>query len=171
MLTCEACGSDSVTTSQVDQVFTYGAGDNAVELTAAVPVYTCAACGLEYTDGAAEDLRHSAVCGHLGVLTPEEIRTLRRQGFAQSRTDFSALTGIGTASLARWESGSVVQSRAYDRYLRLLHDPTVADRLRAIASGSPSSSDPASKMRCFPSLEDHELNDRAVTQFQLQRTG
>lgn len=37
-----------------------------------------------------------------------------------TRAQFSEITGLGEATLARWEAGAVIQNRANDRYLRLL---------------------------------------------------
>jgi transcriptional regulator with XRE-family HTH domain len=52
-------------------------------------------------------------------LTPERIRGLR-QLHDRNRKEFAADTGIGEASLGRWESGAVIQSAQADAYLRLL---------------------------------------------------
>jgi len=47
-----------------------------------------------------------------------------------TRERFAALTGIGTASLARWETGELIQSAGYDKYLRLLAFAGNLERLR-----------------------------------------
>ena len=44
-------------------------------------------------------IRHEAVCRHLGVLAPGEIRALRRE-HGMSRAAFARLTGFGEATLA-----------------------------------------------------------------------
>ncbi|HYT89812.1 MAG TPA: hypothetical protein VEL76_13975, partial [Gemmataceae bacterium] len=72
-LRCPVCGAEDVQSSALEDIFTYGVAENAVQLTATVPLRTCAKCGYQYTDHEAEDLRHEAVCRHLGVLTPREI--------------------------------------------------------------------------------------------------
>lgn len=38
------------------------------ELTVDVPVRRCEACDFEYLDDEAEQLKHGAICRHLGVL-------------------------------------------------------------------------------------------------------
>ena len=48
-----------------------------------------------------------------------------------NRAEFARLSGLGEATLARWENGSVTQSRANDRYLRLLAQPGGIDRLHS----------------------------------------
>ncbi len=74
-------------------------------------------------------MRHEAVCRHLGLLTPAEIRGLRER-YNLSRAAFARMTGFGDATLARWEKGEVVQNASSDRYLRLLTDPNVMNRLQ-----------------------------------------
>ena len=117
---CGQCGSVNLIESIRDDMFAYGSGKDAVELTVPVPVYSCSQCGLTFTTERAEILRHEAVCRHLGVLSPAQIRDIRTRANL-TRERFAALTGIGTASLARWETGELIQSAGYDKYLRLLH--------------------------------------------------
>ena len=90
-----------------------------MELTVDVPVRRCEDCDLEYLDDEAERLKHGAVCRHLGVLSPDEIRHIRSV-FGMTRTKFAQVTALGEASLNRWENGLTIQTHAYDRYLRLL---------------------------------------------------
>jgi len=120
---CPLCGEDgAVKTSWEIVSFGYGAGESVVELSAEIPVHTCTACEFQYLDDQAERLKHSAVCRHLGILSPDEIRRIRKDK-GMSRSTFSKRTGIGEASLNRWENGLTVQTQAYDRYLRLLALP------------------------------------------------
>ena len=100
--------------------FTYGSGAGAVDLTVEIPIRTCGSCGFEFLDHEAEILKHEAVCAHLGVLSPTAIRGIRRMHDNMSRASFSKVTGLGEATLNRWENGILIQNRANDRYLRLL---------------------------------------------------
>jgi putative zinc finger/helix-turn-helix YgiT family protein len=121
-LSCPECDSESVLTRIETQTFPYGRGAEQVMLSADVPVHECSSCGFVFTDARAEDIKHDAVCTHLGVLTPADVRTLRDR-WNLSRGEFARLTKIGEASIARWESGALVQNPAMDQYLRLLaHD-------------------------------------------------
>ena len=99
--------------------FPYGTGASAVELNVTLPVRVCRSCGFEFLDHEAETLQHEAVCAHLGVLTPKEIRGIRRM-HGMSRAEFSRVTGLGEATLNRWENAILIQNAANDRYLRLL---------------------------------------------------
>ena len=69
-----------------------------------------------------------AVCQHLGVLSPVEVRGIRKR-YEMNRSEFAQVTGLGEATLNRWENGTLVQNRANDRYLRLLAIPEVMNRL------------------------------------------
>ena len=132
---CPQCDSTDVNQRQEHETFRYGSADEAVELEATVTVLRCQNCGLEYTDDTAEDARHEAVCRHLGILTPREMKSLRSK-LGLSRMDFSQLTGIGTASLARWESGNLIQNAAADNLLFLLQRDDNVARLRSRLSGA-----------------------------------
>ena len=129
---CEICAAPGLKTEIVRDPFIYGVGDEAVELSADIPVHSCARCGASYTGTEAERIEHEAVCRHLGVLTPEEIRGIRKR-YGLSRAAFARLTGFGKASLARWERGELIQNVSSDRYLRLLLDPEVIRRLAGLA--------------------------------------
>ena len=129
---CAVCGEARVTTEWVEHNFTYGIGQSAAELTARVPVHSCAACEFEYLDEVGERLKHEAVCRHLGVLPPGEIRRIRKS-HDMTRAQFSKVTGLGEASLNRWENGIKIQTHANDRYLRLLANPRVMRQLKHMA--------------------------------------
>ena len=47
-----------------------------------------------------------------------------------TRAAFAEATGLGEASLSRWENGAVIQNKAYDYYLRLLRWPWVMSALQ-----------------------------------------
>lgn len=128
--TCDQCGHPE-TTIWRDHTFVYGAGDAAAELAVRLPVRRCDHCDLDYLDDEGEGLKHEAVCRHLGVLTPKEIRGIRGH-LGLSRSALAKLTGIGEASLSRWETGIKIQTPGYDRYLRLISRAGIAPVLRQL---------------------------------------
>lgn len=130
---CPICGNAKVTTSWKHHVFTYGSEKTAVDLSVNVPARRCDRCEFEYLDESAERLRHEAVCKHLGVLPPEEIREIRKH-HRMTRARFAETTGLGEASLNRWENGLSIQTHANDRYLRLLAYPAIMRTLEALAT-------------------------------------
>src|SRR5438105_11632155 len=85
---CDDCGAYAMRMSFKEDRFLYGAGHEAVELRARVPVWKCEECGSAYTEGEAEELRHEAVCRHLGVLNPAQIRATREK-YRMSQAEFA----------------------------------------------------------------------------------
>ncbi len=127
---CALCGSDKVQTRHETKFFNYGTLEKQTELHAEVPVYKCTECNFMYTDHEGDRLCHDAICNYLQVLTPNEVRTLRRNAGLTIK-EFSKTTGIGQASISRWENGTLIQNKAMDFYLRLLR---VLNNLQAIRS-------------------------------------
>lgn len=116
---CTSCGTLGVTHSVQTQQFAYAEGHNEVLLTAQIPVIECAACGEAYTGADAEEIQHEAVCRYLGRMTPAEIRELRRR-HTLTQAKLAERTGIGIASIKRWEAGSLIQNASLDAQLRAL---------------------------------------------------
>jgi putative zinc finger/helix-turn-helix YgiT family protein len=131
---CPDCGHSQVTESILTQEFPYDSGNHQTLLKAEVPVFTCLNCSYQFADERAENARHEAICRHLGVLTPEEIVEVRRN-LGMSRAQFADLTGIGPASLQRWETGALIQNRANDNLLFLLASARNVDLLHTRRRG------------------------------------
>jgi putative zinc finger/helix-turn-helix YgiT family protein len=86
-----------------------------------VPVSECdnATCGERLSGPEAARIRHEAICRTFGLLTPREIQAIRER-LELSQERFAQLTGIGVATISRWERGRLLQNRAMDNYLRLV---------------------------------------------------
>lgn len=125
---CPACNSDRVNSLVVDAEFPYGEGSGAVSIPVKLRTYVCNNCELEFLDSGAEELKHEAVCRHLGIHTPREIVAIRN-GVGLSRSKFAQITKIGEATLGRWERGVLTQNPGYDQFLFLLGFPENVDRL------------------------------------------
>ena len=136
-LRCPLCGGDGIATITHRHTFQHGLGESAFEVTVTLPVRRCDPCDIEYLDEVGEELKHTALCEHFGVLTPNEIRRIREH-HGMTRARFAELTGIGEASLNRWENALNIQTHAYDRYLRLLALPGIMQRLKEIVEKRPS---------------------------------
>lgn len=130
---CIECGSSNLVERTREQSFPYGPPGDQVILTASMPVIKCEDCGYEYFDERGESARHVAVCRHLGVQTPEEIRKVR-EGTCLSRVELCQLTGFGSASLQRWEAGAVVPNASSDRLIFLLRYADNVERLKRRSS-------------------------------------
>lgn len=160
-LACPQCGGSSISTSIRRDKFVYGSGDSAVELIVDLPVRHCNDCDIHYMDSEAEDIKHEAVCRHLGVLPPAAIVNIRKK-HGLSRAAFAKITGLGEASLGRWEKGINIQNLGNDRYIRLLEDPRVMQQLREVAMSKESRPlQTKSNVVAFPNL--------VVTEEVLQR--
>jgi putative zinc finger/helix-turn-helix YgiT family protein len=126
---CPDCRGEDVRTTFETEDLPYGEGKAAVNLKVEVPVRQCLSCGLQFTDAAADDARDEAIRRHLGLLVPREIRQIR-EGCGASRREFASVTRIGEASLARWETGQLIQGAALDQFLFLLTFSENYERLR-----------------------------------------
>lgn len=132
---CAECGR-AIETSWCMHTFRYGSDESAPDLTVRLPVRRCDYCDFDYLDHEGERIMHEAVCRHLGVLTPAEVRGIREH-HGMSRAAFAKITGIGEASLSRWENGINVQAPANDRYLRLLARPGILTQLQGMVGRPP----------------------------------
>ena len=151
-----------------DTTIPYGAGQDAADIPARLPLYTCLGCGLQTLDEEGERLQHEAVCGHLGILSPREIKTIR-EVHGMTRDEFAELTGIGESSLGRWERALNMQSVAYDRYLRLLQRPAVFSLLQKGLLTNQGSQTSTSNVMVFPNIpdENREATKLDATNFNL----
>ncbi len=154
-LSCPECESKRITTENIKHRFPYGKDADAVELSACIPVRRCGECGDEFLDSEADDLMHEAVCHHLHVMTPSEVQAIRKQCVGLSRAEFTRITRLGEATLARWERGALIQNAAYDQFLYLLTFAENMIRLRKRVDNAGLAEVPkdiAATTQKFPSL-------------------
>ena len=128
---CEMCEKGSASLSYQVEHFPYGSGTERTTLAAHIPVFTCDTCGSQYAGEGAEDNRHEAVCAHLGRLAPKQIRKIR-ETYNLSQEAWALATGIGLASVKRWETGAKIQNESADVLMRLLQHPDVFQKLSSI---------------------------------------
>ena len=132
---CARCGAETVETVEHRHTFRYGSGEAAADLTVDLPVRRCTTCGFEFLDRESEGIKLEAICEHLGVLSPAGLRRIRAR-YGMTQAEFAEVTGLGTATLVRWENGSMNHTRAYDRYIRLLENPDVMRQLSELVQPS-----------------------------------
>lgn len=181
--TCPACRDNEVSTSIETDNFVFRSGGVDYSVSAEVPVHSCGACGETFISEIGESARHAAICHAMQRLTPQQIYALRHDRLGLSRKHFAALSGIGEASLARWESGEFIQSESNDNLLRLLTSLDNVAALRELRSPGPVrpetaqdahvvlGSDTCLDLQRYPALEDADI-DRLLTQgsrFRLKR--
>jgi putative zinc finger/helix-turn-helix YgiT family protein len=133
---CPFCGQGTLVARVIRDEFEYGPEDDRITIVAeGVPVLECPACGETLYGPDAARVRHQAICRALGLLTPEQIKGVREE-LGKKQSEFAELTGIGVATLSRWEQGRLIQTRALDRYLRLLQWEENVQRLRDLEEGT-----------------------------------
>jgi putative zinc finger/helix-turn-helix YgiT family protein len=160
---CPVCGRQPLEFRYIRDEFDYGPDDERVRVVAeAVPVLTCPACQEVFYGPDAEQAHHRAICKALGLLTPEQIRGIRER-YGMSQTEFARLTGIGVATLSRWEQGRLMQTRSLDGYLQLLDHPDAIRKLEKIRG---SSSRKPAVWRCLKVT--NEIRSR-LARFRLHR--
>jgi putative zinc finger/helix-turn-helix YgiT family protein len=158
---CPSCNSSRIVTNYDICEFTYGVGEKAVKLKAEVPLLSCPDCGFEYTDYRADEAKHDAVCRYLGVMPPFEILALRK-GYNVTRARFAEITGIGEASIARWETGELIQNASIDNYLYLLSFTENLEKLQKRRMGSGRVIYAEDKFRALPKVQLEEIKREAA---------
>lgn len=118
-LTCPVCDSATISIKSETDTFVYRSGGIDYPVVAKYPLHICDSCGESFLTEEGENARHEAVCAAMNRLTPREVVLLRSR-LKLSRKAFAELSGVGEASLARWESGELIQSESNDNLLRLL---------------------------------------------------
>jgi len=124
---CPNCLSRDLSSYEVIEEVMHGNDANLIKLSVSIPAFNCKCCGMDFTDERAEDIRHEAICRHLNVMPPREVRAARGN-FSQQ--EFADLTRLGRASIARWETGTLIQNASNDSYLYLMSFADNVERLR-----------------------------------------
>lgn len=168
-IVCPNCESLHVSTKYEERSFSYGDTDAAVEVAVVLPIRVCGDCGAEFADSEAEDAEHEAVCRHLRVMTPTQIRQIREK-YGVSQAEFARITRLGEATISRWERGAMIQNGAYDQLMFLLSVPenfdSLKNRFQRGVARSPLAREPV--FRCIepsPALRAH------AGDFRLQGSG
>jgi DNA-binding transcriptional regulator YiaG len=95
-----------------------GPGGMPIEATAPVEALVCRHCGFGVRTDASMHARDDATAAALGLLSAPQILAARTR-LGWSRRELSERTGIGTASIFRWETRRKRQSRSNDMLLRM----------------------------------------------------
>ncbi len=163
---CIFCEALTASENIQSEHFNYKTEDGrVVELRADVPVISCSSCGEQYTDDRAADIRHEAICRFLGRLTPSELRAIR-ESYGHSQAQWAELTGIGLASIKRWESGALIQGQAFDRFLRMISNAQGYELLSELSRTRRSSPN----LKAFQTnLPARAVSDASVFQLRVER--
>lgn len=161
--TCPFCEAPT-TTEIVDQTFQHGA----VEISVTLPVRLCADCDEEFVDHVGERIRTEAVYHAFGLLSPWDIRDIRKRR-RLSRPAFAEITALGETTIKRWESGATAQNRGNDRYLRLLDTDLGWNILKKLARDqtSPDRPAPTADVERFPHVPQDQINSAQASTFRI----
>jgi putative zinc finger/helix-turn-helix YgiT family protein len=124
-LYCECCGEvDEEQTRVVDREQTFPVKGE--KITVRAPLRVCATCEAEIydreLDGASTEKAFAIYRERHHLLAPAEIRELRAR-YGLSQRDMARLLGMGEATVARYEGGSL-PDEAPNRLLALMRDPS-----------------------------------------------
>jgi HTH-type transcriptional regulator/antitoxin MqsA len=117
---CAVCGADSVTVVREPRQVT---ADDGVTLSFEDEFSRCQRCGVDFYTHEQSLASSRASAGvlrtHEGLLSPEEIRSIRER-LSLTQAQLEQALGVGAKTVVRWERGTVRQSRVADRLLRVL---------------------------------------------------
>jgi putative zinc finger/helix-turn-helix YgiT family protein len=133
---CSVCGArgTEITTRPVNM----GSADAPLEVDPGFEYEHCTACGEDLIPASEMDglLRKSVALDRTGsgMLGSDEIRGVRLD-LGLTQVGFARLLGVGEKTVTRWETGTVVQSRMADRFIRVLasHPELVVDASASVA--------------------------------------
>jgi putative zinc finger/helix-turn-helix YgiT family protein len=116
---CRQCGQTEVTPSRVDYPMEVSYDGRLVSFIArGIEIPICRHCGEKLITGDVDRQINQAMHEHLRLLTPREIREgIEKLGLSQK--EVAERLGIAEATLSRWLTETVIQSRAMDNYLRV----------------------------------------------------
>lgn len=117
---CPICGSDTLTKKNIEEVFDYKGETLTIK---DYVIFECSVCEesivdkktLNETEVLLIEFRRKVD----NLLTPKEIREIRTS-FGYTQEKFGKILGGGKKAFARYENGTITQSRAMDNQLKML---------------------------------------------------
>jgi HTH-type transcriptional regulator / antitoxin MqsA len=122
MKNCSICGSTEVKNEEVTEILNY---KGQTKIFQNYKIYKCYSCKEEFVDEVFLD----SISGEIrdfhrevdGLLVPSEIKRIRTSyGFSQEA--FGEILGGGKKAFARYENGSITQSKPMDNLLRIINE-------------------------------------------------
>lgn len=135
---CHRCGEPfaRVVAPPYVEAMKYDGGRHEV-LVEGMPQWRCGPCGITVTDDDSDSVVQDCLRRHIGLLTAEEIRAART-ALGLTQADLAGLLGCAAESVSRWENAAILQSRTYDRLLRLVFQlPAVRQLLEGMGQDCP----------------------------------
>jgi putative zinc finger/helix-turn-helix YgiT family protein len=118
---CPACGSRGI--EMANRPIDMGGPDERGEVDPGFEYEHCTVCGEDFVPACEVDglLRRSIVLERegSGLLSSADIRSVRLD-LGLTQAGLASLLGVGDKTVTRWETGTVIQSRMADHFVRLL---------------------------------------------------
>lgn len=89
---------------------------------------TCGNCGAKVFGIGDDDRIREALRAQVGLLAPEQIAQGRAR-LAMTQQELAEQLGVSVETVARWEAGGIIQSRALDNLLRVFFESDEARQL------------------------------------------
>ena len=119
---CPFCDAHGLTAVQKTKTFGYGVGEMQVAVRAQLPYLRCPNCDAEIETEETGRLAEDAGRRALGMMVGKDLKNFRNDVLGLSIRDMSRITGVGTASLIRWEKGKLRPNRSMDLLMMILRD-------------------------------------------------
>lgn len=119
---CPVCFEEKLKGKRGNYTFKIKDGNNIREVTVSDLAWKeCEECGEVVFDNVAAEKIEQERYRALGLLTPEELRIIRKElGFTQAT--MADYLRVGSKSYCRWENGFSIQTKAMDRLIRLAYE-------------------------------------------------
>lgn len=90
------------------------------------PILDCSKCDDQIFAPEYHQIENEAMCLAAGVLTPDEIKSIRKNiPWGNNNVIFSKILGFGSSTIARYESGASIPSKAHNKILKFLKYPNI----------------------------------------------
>jgi putative zinc finger/helix-turn-helix YgiT family protein len=126
---CADCGAHEVYPQAIDYTTTVKHDGDAY--TIHIPdleLPMCRKCGEQLFSADADDRVHAVLREQAGLLAPENIRK-ERERLRITQQELAEHLGVSSETVARWEAGGIIQSRALDNLLRVFFESEEARQL------------------------------------------
>jgi putative zinc finger/helix-turn-helix YgiT family protein len=133
---CRRCGADALKMSTIPYTVEVRYEGRVYEVhVPRLRLPVCGACGAKSFTSDVDEQVNDALRQEVKLLTPEQIRAAIHD-LGLSQKEFAAVLGVAEATVSRWCTGTVIQSKAMDNLMRAYFaSPSTRDTLARIASG------------------------------------
>ena len=96
-----------------------------------LPLIKCMDCDKTYEALEADNAIHDASCKAMGLLTPTEIKSIRKD-LNMNAEEFATLLGLGKSTVKRWEARALIPNRSSMKLVKIAATPKGLQLLKNI---------------------------------------